>query len=64
MVASHPACEIFVDGKDLGMETPQKSISLSAGAHKVTLVNKDQNINKTVTVSISSGVATKVIKNF
>jgi hypothetical protein len=64
MVASHPQCKIFVDGRDTGLQTPQKGISLPPGAHKVTLKNADQNINKTVTVSISSGVATKVIKNF
>jgi hypothetical protein len=64
MVGSRPPCEIFVDGKDTGLQTPQRAISLSPGAHKVTLVNKDENINKTLSVSIAAGQPTKVLQNF
>lgn len=63
MVSSKPPCEIWIDGNDSGLTTPQRAMSLPAGAHKVTFVNGDQNITKTVSVMITSGEATKLIQN-
>jgi len=63
MVSSKPPCEIWIDGKDTGLMTPQRSMSLPAGAHKVTFSNTDENITKTVTVKIDAGQSTKLIQN-
>jgi hypothetical protein len=64
MVSSKPPCEIYVDGKPTGLTTPQRSIALSAGAHKITFVNSAESVNKTVAVSVRAGQPTKLIQNF
>jgi hypothetical protein len=63
MIASKPPCEIFIDGKPTGLTTPQREITLPAGSHKVTLVNKGEAITKTIAVQISTGQPTKVIQD-
>ena len=63
MISSKPPCEIEIDGKSTGMRTPQRAITLSAGAHKVTLVNSDANVNKTLMVQINAGQSTKLVKD-
>jgi hypothetical protein len=64
MVSSKPPCEIYVDGQSTGLTTPQRSIPLAPGAHKITFVNPQQGVNKTVAVSIRSDQPTKLIQNF
>ena len=63
MIASKPPCEIVIDGKPTGMSTPQRAVSLPAGAHKITLVNSGANINKTVMVQINVDQTTKLVKD-
>jgi hypothetical protein len=63
MVSSKPPCEIYIDGKATGLTTPQKSIALSAGSHKITFVNAAENIKKTVSVSITADKPTKLIQD-
>ena len=63
MVSSKPPCEIWIDGKATGLSTPQKSIALTAGMHKVTFVNDAEGIKKTVSVSISADQPTKLIQD-
>jgi hypothetical protein len=63
MISSKPPCEILIDGKATGMSTPQRAMSLPAGAHKITLVNAGANINKTVMVQINADQATKLVKD-
>jgi hypothetical protein len=63
MVSSKPPCEIYVDGKATGLTTPQRSIALAAGAHKITFVNASENIKKTVAVSIKVDQSTKLIQD-
>lgn len=63
MVNSKPPCEILIDGKPTGLTTPQRSISLPAGTHKVTFVNASAGIHKTVSVTITAGQATKLIQD-
>ncbi|MBV8756355.1 MAG: PEGA domain-containing protein [Deltaproteobacteria bacterium] len=63
MVSSKPPCQIWIDGKDTGLTTPQRSMSLPAGSHHVTFVNSEQNITKTVGVKITAGESTKLIQN-
>jgi len=64
MISSKPPCEILVDGKPTGLTTPQRSIALPAGAHKITLVNTAEGIKKTVSVQITADKPTKVIQDF
>jgi hypothetical protein len=63
MIASKPPCEIIIDGKPTGLVTPQRSITLPAGSHRVTLVNATENINKTIAIQITAGTPTKVIQD-
>jgi len=63
MIASKPPCEIVIDGKPTGLMTPQREIPLAVGGHKVTLVNKSEDISKTISVQISAGKPTKVIQD-
>lgn len=63
MVSSKPPCEIFVDGKPTGLMTPQRSLPLSAGTHKITLVNSAEKIKKTLTVQITADQPTKLIQD-
>jgi hypothetical protein len=63
MVSSKPPCDILIDGKATGLTTPQRSISLGAGVHKVTFVNEAEKIKKTVSVTISADKATKLIQD-
>lgn len=64
MISSKPPCEIVIDGKSTGLTTPQRSIALPAGAHKITLVNTAEGIRKTVSVRITADKPTKVIQDF
>jgi hypothetical protein len=63
MVSSKPPCEIWIDGQDSGLKTPQRAMSLPAGTHKVTFSNSEENITKTVTVKISADQTTKLIQD-
>ena len=63
MVSSKPPCQIFVDGHDTGLSTPQRSLPLSAGTHKITLVNKQESVMKTVSVAITADQSTKLIQD-
>ncbi|MFM2417783.1 MAG: hypothetical protein RL385_2506 [Pseudomonadota bacterium] len=53
-INSRPWSQVTIDGKSYG-NTPQMNISLSAGAHKVTLVNPEFGIRKTISVQIKAG---------
>ena len=44
--------------------TPQRRISLSEGAHQITLVNRANRIRKSFKVSIYAGSSTKVVKDY
>ncbi len=64
MVSSKPPCEIAVDGKATRLVTPQRSISLSAGVHTITLTNAQQKVKKTLSVKITANKPTKLIQDF
>ncbi|MEJ7599356.1 MAG: hypothetical protein WKG01_15725 [Kofleriaceae bacterium] len=64
MVSSKPPCEILIDGKPTGLSTPQRELPLATGKHKVTLVNADAGIKKTLSIVISADEPTKVIQDF
>ena len=61
LLGSKPPCDIIIDGAATGMKTPQRSIELSAGSHKITLVNSELDIKKTFTVEIEPGKTTRAI---
>ncbi len=63
LISSKPPCEIAIDGKPTGMVTPQRSISLAAGHHQVTLTNAQQHVKKTYSFEISANHSTKLIRD-
>ena len=44
-----------VDGKDTGLATPQNRMSLTAGIHIITLVDKNGAAVESFTVTITAG---------
>ena len=64
LLGSKPPCDIFIDGKSTGLQTPQRDIKLSAGKHKITLVNNEFGIKETFAVDIKADAAEKQIKDY
>ncbi len=64
LLGSKPPCDIYIDGKDTGMQTPQRDIKLSAGKHRITLVNNEFGIKETFTVDIKADAVEKQIKDY
>jgi hypothetical protein len=63
-ISSKPPCEIVIDGKPTGLVTPQLSIALAAGPHRITLVNREKDIKKTLSVQIAANSTEKIIEDF
>jgi hypothetical protein len=63
MISSKPPCEIVIDGKPTGLTTPQRAIALPAGNHKVTLINRENDVRRTIGVEITQGATEKVIED-
>jgi hypothetical protein len=63
MISSKPPCAIVIDGRPTGLTTPQRSIALPAGSHRVTLINSEKSIKKTVAVQIAANATEKVIED-
>jgi serine/threonine protein kinase len=59
-VNSRPWSQVFVDGKMIG-NTPQQNLKLSAGDHRITLVNPEFRLRKNLTVTIKAGETTTEI---
>ena len=59
-INTRPPCEILIDGRATGLTTPQREMTLPGGMHKVTLVNGDLGIRRTMMVKINPGKLTKV----
>ena len=64
LLGSKPPCDIYIDGKDSGLQTPQRDIKLSAGKHKITLVNNEYGIKETFSVEIKPDTVEKQIKDY
>jgi hypothetical protein len=62
-IASKPPCEITIDGTPTGLVTPQRSIDLSAGIHRVTLTNSSLHVAQTLSVRVTANASTKVVRN-
>lgn len=56
-INSLPWSQVYVDGQLAG-HTPQMNLQLAAGKHRVTLVNEDMQLSKTIAVQISAGGVT------
>ena len=63
-LGAKPPCEIFVDGRNTGLRTPQREIKLSAGKHKITLLNNEFGIKESFSVEIKAGETAKMVKDF
>jgi hypothetical protein len=63
-LGAKPPCDIYIDGKSTGLKTPQREIKLSAGRHKVTLMNNEFGIKESFTVEIKAGEVSKQVKDF
>lgn len=64
MVSAKPPCEIFIDGKSAHMMTPQRTLTLSAGPHTITLVNATQHVKSTTKIEILAGLPSRLVKDF
>ena len=54
---------IFIDGRNTGLQTPQREVKLKTGKHKVTLVNNEYNIKETFTITVKPGKNDLVMKD-
>ena len=63
MISSKPPCEILIDGRPTGLTTPQRAIALPAGNHKITLINRESDLHKTISVQITASATEKVIED-
>jgi hypothetical protein len=63
MISSKPPCEIVIDGLTTGLTTPQRSIALSAGSHRIELLNSEKSIHKVVSVQIIANTTAKIIED-
>ncbi|MGN6104627.1 MAG: protein kinase domain-containing protein [Kofleriaceae bacterium] len=64
MLGSKPSCEIYVDGSATGLHTPQREMKLSAGKHRITLVNNEFGIKESFAVDIKPDTPAKMIKDY
>ena len=63
-LGSKPPCEIYIDGSATGLHTPQREIKLSAGKHRITLINNEYGIKESFTVDIKPDAPAKMIKDY
>ncbi|MBL9015559.1 MAG: hypothetical protein JNL83_15350, partial [Myxococcales bacterium] len=64
MLGSKPSCEIYIDGSNSGLHTPQREIKLAAGKHRITLMNNEFGIKETFVVEIKPDETAKAIKDY
>lgn len=64
LLSAKPPCKIFIDGRDTGMKTPQRSIKLPVGQHRITLLNNEHGIKESFAVKIKADKATRSIKDY
>jgi hypothetical protein len=62
-IGSKPPCDIFIDGRRTGLETPQRNIKLRPGRHLIRLSNREVGIDERFPVRIRDGRTTKVIRD-
>ncbi len=62
-IQAKPPCRILVDNVDTGRTTPQRSLRLSAGTHRITLVNDEYGIRDSFRVKIRAGQVSRQIRD-
>jgi hypothetical protein len=62
-ITSTPAALIYVDGRSTNMMTP-KTLPLSAGTHKITLLEVRSRKAKTQEIDVAAGGTAQIAKNF
>ncbi len=60
-INSRPWSQVYLDGRPIG-NTPRMNVEVRPGAHRITLVNPDFNIRKTITVRVAAGERKKVVE--
>jgi serine/threonine protein kinase len=63
-LGAKPRCEIYIDGASTGLFTPQLDLKLSAGKHRITLVNNEFGIRESFSVDIKADATEKVTKDY
>jgi hypothetical protein len=63
MLGSKPLCDIYIDGRDTGLKTPQRSMELAPGTYKIKLVNTELGIDRSFKVKIAPGKTTRAIQD-
>ena len=63
-LGSKPPCEIYIDGAATGQHTPQRDLKLSAGKHRITLVNNEFGIKESFSVDVKADEPTKMMKDY
>jgi hypothetical protein len=59
-----PWCRIFLDGKDTGRISPALGISLSAGKHRLRVVNTPTGVEQEKDIVIRAGATTREVVKF
>jgi uncharacterized membrane protein YgcG len=54
-IASKPAAQVLINGRDIGQWTPVRNYKVKAGRHEVELVNDKFNLKKTYYVTVKDG---------
>ena len=62
-INAKPPCLIYIDGRNTGLETPQRSIELTPGKHRITLINAEHRINTSIAVNIEAGKTTRIVRD-
>lgn len=60
-IGSKPVARIYIDGKDTGRFTPLLDFKVSAGKHKIELVNNDFGLRKTYYVTLENGESKRIV---
>jgi hypothetical protein len=63
-ISAKPPCEISINGKATGRMTPVRELPVTAGIHKITLINKSIGVNETIAVRVTAGKETKVTQDY
>ena len=59
-----PWCQIFLDGKDTGRISPALGIALSAGKHRLRVVNTPTGVEREKEIVIRAGATTREVVKF
>lgn len=61
-IGAKPPCDVLIDGKKVGT-SPIANLTVSAGRHSITLINREFGIKEKVSVTVKAGETVKVVKD-